>query len=431
MISEALLHYVWKNKIFSSFNFQTTHGKVLQIIHPGYSHQDAGPDFKQAILKIGDIIWAGDVEIHISSSDWYKHNHHLDEKYNSVILHVVYHFDKDVLIHNKEIIPTFEIQNFISKELLCKYDSLFQSVQTIPCAQFVKNFINNPSDKSQLFFSQLYNRNLIDRLEEKQKMIFKILENSSNDWNETIFKLLTKNFGFKTNDNAFELLSKSIPFKVVKYHSNNHLQIYALLFGQSGLLEDQSEDEYYNALQNEYQYLRKLYRLIPIFKKNWNLLRLRPQNFPCIRLAQLSEILHHSPELFSCIENHTEMNQFETLFINETDQYWENHFHFKKQTHIHSTLLGKPTFQLLMINTIIPLFYAYGTFSGNLDFKDKALDLLSKIEPENNKIVRLYKELGFPVSSAFDSQAILEISKSYCEKKLCLECGIGKKILSE
>ncbi|PKP21213.1 MAG: DUF2851 domain-containing protein [Bacteroidetes bacterium HGW-Bacteroidetes-20] len=431
MISEALLHFVWKNKIYSSFNFKTTHGKELQIIHPGYSHQDAGPDFKQAILKIDGIIWAGDVEIHISSSEWYKHNHHFDDKYNSVILHVVYNFDKEVFINNNEMIPSFEIQNYISNELLLKYDTLFQSYQTIPCALFVKNFTTLVSDQNQIFFSQLYQRVLIDRLEEKQKTIFKILDHSSNDWNETIFKMLTKNFGFKTNDNAFELLSKSISFKILKYHSHNHLQIYALIFGQSGLLDDQREDEYYNTLQNEYQYLRKLYKLIPIQKKNWNLLRLRPHNFPCIRLAQLSEILHHSPDLFSRIENHTEMNQYEKIFVNDTDMYWKTHFHFGKTTQSHTTSIGKPTFYLLMINTIIPLLYAYGTFTGNYEFKDKALDLLSKIEPENNKIIRLYKNLGFPVTSSFDSQAILEMAKSYCNKKLCLECGIGKKILSE
>lgn len=431
MISEALLHYVWKHSIYTSFNFQTTQGKVIQIIHPGFAHQDAGPDFKQAVIKIDDIIWAGDVEIHINSSDWYKHNHQQDVKYNSVILHVVYVFDKEVFIDLKEPIPTFELQHYISTDLLEKYETLSRSVYSIPCTQFIKKFTTSSIEYSQLYFSSLYNRVLVDRMEEKQKMIFNILKNSNSDWNEAVFKLLTINFGFKTNSVAFELLTKSISFKIIKSHSNNHLQVYALLFGQSGLLEDQREDEYYKKLQDEYQYLRKLYRLVPIHQKNWNLLRLRPQNFPCIRIAQLCEIIHHSPDLFFRIENHTETAQFEQLFINETDPYWQVHYHFEKKTKSHSTSIGKSTFELLMINTIIPVLYAYGTFSGMEEFKEKALDLLLKIEPENNKIIRLYKEIGFPVNTASDSQAILEISKSYCQKKLCLECGIGMKIISE
>lgn len=429
MISEKLLHYVWKNTIYSTFNFQSTKGNSLQIIHPGYPHQDAGPDFKQAIIKIDDIIWAGDVEIHINSSDWYKHNHQQDEKYKSVILHVVYAFDQEVFINNVEPITTFELQHYISKQMLENYSELIHSNFQLPCFQRVQTIKQESSDYSQLLFSSLYSRMIAERVEERQKTIFQIVNQSHGDWNETLFKLIAINFGFKTNSPAFEMLSKSIPYKYLKAHSNNHLQVYALLFGQSGMLEEQIEDDYYQTLQNEYFYLRRLYKLVPIHPKNWNLLRLRPQNFPCIRIAQLSEVIHHFPELFYRIENHTEKAQFEKLFILETDPYWQTHYHFGKKSKEHTTIIGKSTFDLLMINSIIPALYAYGTFSGKDELQERAIDLLTQIEPEQNTILKTYQEIGFPINNAFESQAILQLSKMYCKKKECLECSIGQKML--
>lgn len=430
MISEKLLHYVWKNNIYSTFNFQSTKGNSLKIIHPGYPHQDAGPDFKQAIIKIDDIIWAGDVEIHLNSSDWYKHNHQLDEKYRSVILHVVYSFDQEVFINNVEPITTFELKHYISKHLLENYSEIIHSNFKLPCYQFVQNATKESVEYSKLLFSSLYTRMIAERIEERQQNIFQIVNQCHGDWNEAIFRLVATNFGFKTNNPAFEMLSKSIPFKYLKIHSKNHIQVYALLFGQAGMLDEQLEDDYYKILQNEYFYLKRLYKLVPIHPKNWNLLRLRPQNFPCIRIAQLCEVIHHYPELFYRIENHTEKAQFEKIFVLETDPYWQNHFHFGKMSKVHSTIIGKSTFDLLMINSILPALYAYGVFCGKDELQERAIDLLSQIEPEQNAILSSYHEIGFPINNAFESQAILQLSKKYCKKKECLECLIGQKMLT-
>lgn len=430
MNSEFLLHYIWKNSIFSNFNFQTTAGETLKIIHPGYTHQDAGPDFKQAIIKINQILWAGDVEIHIRTSDWFKHKHHQDQKYNSVILHVVYEDDLPDVKETQEKFPILELKNYIDKQVIQNYESIYKSTQPLPCKTFIQNKIEQNDDYLKLIFSHLYSKLITERLEYKQTQINKIYTETKGDWNETIFRMLAINFGFKTNQPAFELLSKSIPFKVLRNHSNNHLQVYALLFGQSGMLENLlDEDTYYTTLQREYLYLKKKYNLIPIHIKNWNLLRLRPLNFPCIRIAQLCEIIHHYPQLFTQIENHTEMAQFEHIFIHKPDPYWEHHYHFGSQSSEHSVLIGKSTFNLLMINTIIPVLFTYGAFSGRIDLQERSMDLYSVIEAESNHLITTYKESGFPVFTSFDSQAILHLSKHYCQLKKCLDCSLGQKII--
>lgn len=431
MNSEYLLHYIWKNSIFTSFNFQTADGESLQIIHPGYAHQDAGPDFKQAIIKINQIVWAGDVEIHIRTSDWYKHHHHQDEKYNSIILHVVYEHDLSQIKASHHNFPVLELKHYISKQMLENYELMSRSTHPLPCKSFIIRKKDRDENYLKLLFSSLYSRMIAERLNEKQSSIYNIYTEVKGDWNETIFRLLASNFGFKTNQPAFELMSKSIPFRILRNHSDNHFQIYALLFGQSGMLQEQLDDDtYYTALQNEYLYLKKKYKLVPIHVKNWNLLRLRPSNFPCIRIAQLCEIVHHYPQLFTYIENHTEIAQFEQIFISKPDPYWETHYHFGKESGNHSVLLGRTAFILLTINTIIPILYAYGTFSGRSDLQERAIDLYSELEPESNHLITQYRESGFLISSAYDTQAILHLSKKYCTLKKCLECTVGQKIIS-
>lgn len=431
MNSEYLLHYIWKNSIFTTFDFQTTAGESLKIVHPGYSHQDAGPDFKQAIIKISQILWAGDVEIHIRTSDWFKHKHQQDQKYNSVILHVVYEDDLPDVKEANQKFPVLELKKYIDPQVISNYETIYKSPLTLPCKSFIKNNIEHNKDRINLIFSDLYSKLITERLEYKQSQINRIYTETKGDWNETIFRLLAINFGFKTNQPAFELMSKSIPYKVLRNHSNNHLQVYALLFGQSGMLEDQmDDDDYYVTLQNEYFYLKKKYNLVPIHIKNWNLLRLRPSNFPCIRIAQLCEVVHHYPQLFSHIENHTEIAQFEHIFLARPDPYWENHYHFGTISGNHSVLIGKSTFNLLMINTIIPVLFTYGTFSGRVDIQERSLDLYSVLDAESNHLISSYKESGFSVVTSFDSQAIIHLSKYYCQPKKCLECPLGQKIIS-
>ncbi|MEG2070102.1 MAG: DUF2851 family protein, partial [Bacteroidales bacterium] len=384
-MTEDFLHYIWKNRLFNSSDLHTTDGHCLTIIGTGFPHHDAGPDFKQAIVKIGEITWVGDVEIHINSSDWVKHHHQDDPKYLTVTLHVVFNHDSEIYRTAQERFPTLELKNLIEPSLWQGYCKLALSEQTIACAAEITNI-------SSLQFASLCSSMVIDRLLNKQKMIFEMLEHCRYDWNETFFRLLTLSFGFKINVAAFELLGKSLPFKYLIKHANTKLQTYALVFGQSGLLEEKkTEDLYYVSLQNEYQYLKNKYQLIPIDKKCWNLLRLRPLNFPCIRLAQLCEIVHRHPLLFKRI---TEENKIENYFdwLGCTPHlYWENHFYFGKLSKKHQASIGKEAIELIIINTIVPALFAYGYFAGEEQYQEKAVSLLEKLHFENNYITRRYQ----------------------------------------
>jgi hypothetical protein len=423
-MTESFLHYVWKNKIFRFLDLKTTDDEDLKIIHPGFPHQDAGPDFKQAIIKIGAITWAGDVEIHVNSSDWIKHRHQLDPKYQSVALHVVYNNDCIINRSDREHISTLELKSYIPIKVIEEYQKLSLSDNLLPCKTEVKNF---PA----LQFSSFLSGIAVDRLLGKQNSIFEILRNCSGDWNETFFRLLGVNFGFKTNAPAFDLLGKSIPYKILCNHANNRLQLYSIIFGQAGMLEKELDDDYYIQLQDEYRFLRYKYDLIPIHKKNWNYLRLRPSNFPCIRLAQFSEIIYNTSDV---LNKYLFTGEFDSLLKNfkkEPHEYWKTHYHFGKCTAEHPVNLGKKTENLIFINTLIPLLFAFGTFSGEEKIQEKAIGLLENIDFEENRTTKCYKSAGFPAGNALYSQAILELHQHYCLKKKCLDCALGSFIIKK
>ena len=421
-MTESFLHYVWKNKIFQFLDLKTTDNEDIKIIHPGFPHQDAGPDFKQAIVRIGGITWAGDVEIHVNSSDWLKHRHQFDPKYQSVALHVVYNFDCIIKRSEYEHISTLELKNYIPDKVIEEYQKLSLSDNILPCRLEVKNF-------SALQFSSFLSGIAMDRMLGKQNCIFEIVRNCSEDWNESFFRLLAVNFGFKTNAPAFELLGRSLPYKILCKHSNSRLQIYSMIFGQAGMLEDELDDPYFIQLQNEYQYLRYKYKLSSIHKKSWNYLRLRPQNFPCIRLAQFSEIIYNTSDF---LYKYLFTGDFESLievFKKEPHVYWKTHYHFGKITAEHNVSLGKKTENLIFINTLIPLLFAFGTFRGDERIQEKAILLLENIDFEENRTTVFYKEAGFPADNALFSQAILELHQRYCLAKKCLDCALGSFII--
>lgn len=423
-MTESFLHYVWKNKIFRFLDLKTTDNEDLKIIHPGFPHQDAGPDFKQAIIKIGAITWAGDVEIHVNSSDWIKHKHQFDPKYQSVALHVVYNNDCIINRSDREHISTLELKSYIPIKVIEEYQKLSLSNNLLPCKAEVKNF---PA----LQFSSFLSGIAVDRLLGKQNSIFEILRNCSGDWNETFFRLLGVNFGFKTNAPAFDLLGKSIPYKILCNHANNRLQLYSIIFGQAGMLEEELDDDYYIQLQDEYRFLRYKYDLIPIHKKNWNYLRLRPSNFPCIRLAQFSEIIYNTTDVLNKYLFTGEFDSLLNAFKREPHEYWKTHYHFGKCTTEHPVNLGKKTENLIFINTLIPLLFAFGTFSGEDKIQEKAIGLLENIDFEENMTTQCYKSAGFPAGNALYSQAILELHQHYCLKKKCLDCALGSFIIKK
>ena len=423
MLSEKLLHYVWKNQWFAKENLKTVHNQSLTIINQGFPHQDAGPDFKQAIIQIDGVTWAGNVEIHIRSSDWYKHQHQNDMKYNSVILHVVYEHDQEVFIEPNNPLPTLELQPLISSQLLLRYSQLVNALRPLPCEAYLEKI---PPLTLLAFFTRL----TFDRLIRKQSQIFEILHGFSEDWEQTLFYVLCQSFGFKTNAPAFEMLGKALPYKILKKHADSHLQVSALIFGQAGMLEEEAEDAYYQTLQNEYLYLKAKYKLVSIPAKCWNLLRLRPHNFPCIRLAQLGEIIFKHHDLFEKISMPKDIAYFQKIFINKPNEYWDTHYYFGKTSQKAEKVMGARSFHLLLINALIPFLYSFGTFSGNEKLQEYCMSLLELLPFEENHLTKRYQTCGFCAETASHSQALLELHHEYCEKKRCIECGVGQRIVS-
>ncbi len=423
MITENFLHFVWLHQAFHKKNLTSVTGQRLKVVRQGFTHHDAGPDFKQAIIKIDDMVWAGDIEIHIKSSDWLRHRHQNDEKYNSVILHVVFYHDINIYYNENEEIITLALHDKIPKDMIKNYQNFTEKNSPIPCEK-------NLSLVNHSFLSNYLIRLVNERLKDRQLEFYEILKRYQYNWHELLFHVLVMNFGFKTNTVAFELLAKSLPYKRILECSHAKLQIYAIIFGQAGMLNEEiPEDKYYQNLQSEYFYLRKKYKLTSIHVKTWNLLRLRPSNFPCIRLAQLCEVMHHSSELFYTILNNGSLSQIESLFQNKPDRYWDTHYYFGKESKRHSSKLGRHGWQLIVINTIIPVLYAYGTYLDNPIFQEKAATFLEMLPFENNFVATKFKQIGFPHLSAVHSQGVLQLSKKYCMEERCLECAIGKKLI--
>jgi hypothetical protein len=423
MITEKLLHAVWKNQWFAKEQLQTVKNQSISIINQGFLHQDAGPDFKQAIIKIGDVTWAGNVEIHIKSSDWYKHYHQNDLKYNSVILHVVYEHDQEVFITHDTPLPTLELRSLLSSQLLLRYSQLLNSSVLLPCTAYIEKL--HP-----LTLQSFLTRLSFDRFMRKKAQVFEILHSFSEDWEQAMFYTLCQSFGFKTNAPAFEMLGKTLPYKIIKRHTSSHLQVAALIFGQAGMLEEQLDEAYYQSLQQEFLYFRAKYKLVPIDRKNWNLLRLRPKNFPCIRLAQLVEILCQNPDLFTMLIARRKPDYFRNIFIKKPNDYWITHYYFGKRSRSSDKIMGEKSFQLIIINALIPFLYSYSTFIGNENLQEYSMRLLELLPFEENNITKKYQQLGFCAAHAGDSQAILELRNEYCEKKRCLDCSVGRMIVT-
>lgn len=422
-MQESFFHYLWKHRLYDFVNLKTTAGEDVSVIHPGFSHVHAGPDFKQALIKIDDVTWAGDVEIHVHSSDWLKHEHQHDPKYQSIILHVVYNHDTEIGRESGGVFPTLELKNYVSQKIIDRYRELSLSENVLPCRNQLEYI-------DRLNFTSFLSGLAMERLINRQNVIFEILRQCENSWEETFYRLLLIGFGFKTNATAFELLGKSLPFKYLKRHLTVKLQLYALVFGQAGMLEkSEDNDSYFQILQSEYQYLKHKYGIFPIQEKSWNYLRLRPPNFPCIRLAQLCELLYRIPNLFHLLIHDENITNYNALLSHPPDEYWQTHFYFGKTTKKKNVTLGKDATDLLLINTVVPALFAYATFHGEEKLQIRAMSILENIEFESNSVTKIYKEAGFPSEGALYSQAILELNKRYCPQKQCLKCSIGSAIL--
>ncbi len=421
---EDFLHYLWRMKRFDLENLRTTQGEKITINQFGSHNHDAGPDFLNARVTIGETLWAGNVEIHINSSDWNVHGHQSDKAYENVILHVVFEEDKPILRPSGERIPCLELRKRIPPNLHKTYLKLLNNEHWIPCQH---HFYSVADMTKNLWLDRM----LVERLERKTEDISTILKQNKNNWEETFYRSLAKNFGVKVNAFPFEMLAQSLPLLTLAKHKSNHLQIEALLFGQSGLLEEELQDAYPNQLKKEYDFLRKKHSLSPIPSQSWRFLRMRPANFPTIRLAQFATLIYQSVHLFSKILEAETVKEIEALFSITLHDYWKTHYVFDKESEARNKTLGRSTIHLFIINTIVPFLFLYGKEKVEESYKDKAFRLLEELKPEKNSIINGWKALGMEPDSAYQSQALLELKNEYCNATRCLQCGIGNKILRQ
>jgi hypothetical protein len=403
-MQESFLHYIWQFQYFDKTDLATTQGESLQIVRPGIHNTNAGPDFSDAKVRIGLMSWAGNVEIHVSSSEWETHRHHKDRAYDSVVLHVVWTDDKPVTLEDGSLLPTLALKGKIDTQLLTRYRKLMGTSFVIPCA---RQFSNVPG----IIKLSMLDRVLVERLEEKSKSVIELLEYNNHDWDETTYQLLAKNFGFKVNGQPFFQLSKGLPYKYLARHADNPKQVEALLFGQAGFLDEAAGDSYHRYLRREHKMLATKYSLFEAKMKasQWKFLRLRPANFPTVRLKQFCVLVCQKKNIFSRI---IELENYSSAY-----QLFE------------AGDMGPTSIDNIIINTVAPLLVAYGRRQGDNSWLERAQKILESVGAENNRILRSWAALGLDVKNAFDSQALIQLFNSYCVPRRCLDCSIGACLL--
>ena len=420
---ENFLHYVWQFRSFDHTNLQTVQNENLKILHPGFLNNNAGPDFSNAKIHIGEAIWAGNVEIHIKSSDWIKHHHQSDGSYDSVILHVVYENDVPIKRTDGSVVPVLELKNRIADGLIKKYENLFLNLTDFPCIAQIKNV-----DK--LVVDSFLLRTLIERFKQKTDAVFETLNELNGNWDETFYRFMARNFGFKVNALPFELFAKAIPQHIYSRHKDNPLQIEALVFGSAGFLNDRFNEEYPQQLKREFGFLQKKYNIKPIESSIWKFMRMRPQNFPTLRLAQFAALIVKTNHLFSKIMEIDDVTALRKLFENlPVNTYWNTHFHFKKQASGTNVQLGKASVNNILLNTVALFLFAYGKYTATQFYINRAVKLLESLPAEQNAIIGKFVEAGVKIGNASGSQGIMQLKKQYCDEKKCMSCGIGVKIM--
>jgi hypothetical protein len=422
---EEFLHFIWQFRLYGAQKLRTTTGELIEVLQQGTLNKNAGPDFNKAKLIIGDTTWVGNVEIHIKSSDWLLHNHQIDSAYENVILHVVYEDDEPIFRKDGTILPVLILKGLFPLHLLDNYEQLITSTNNFPCEKQIHTV-------DEFLINGFLARVLVERLEQKSTEVYAKLATLKGDWDETFYHFMARNFGFKVNAIPMEMLAQSLPQQLFAKHKDNPLQIEALIFGQAGFLSQNFEDEYPNQLKREYQFLQKKYSLKPIDISLWKFMRMRPQNFPTLRLAQFAALIVNSNHLFSKILVMRDYRNSQVLFENlPVHPFWETHYHFNKQADKVSLQLGKSSIQNILINTLSLFLFAYGKALDQENFVTRSFYLLENIPAENNAIIKQYEDAGVLVKNAFNSQAILQLKKKYCNEKKCLTCGIGIKLLKQ
>ena len=417
---EQLLHYVWKHKIFPLKELKTTTGQQVEVIDTGLANTDAGPDFFNAKLKLDGVLWIGNIEIHERSSDWFKHGHHADAGYNSVILHIASEIDTEISRSNGERIP--QIQLICPEAVRTNYKELLETDSYPPCYRIIPSL---PPFTAHSWMTALQ----MERFEQKATLLKERLKRCQGNWEDAFFITLARNFGFGLNGDAFETWAHRLPFRAVDKHRNDLFQIEAIFFGQAGILEDSDGDGYYLRLKKEYTYLQHKFGLIPMDASLWRFLRLRPANFPHIRIAQLACLYHRAYGLLSRIMETETLQGVRDILKGGTSEYWLTHYTFGGSSPSRPKTLSNTSLDLLIINTVVTFLYAYGLHKGNRVLCARAGSFLEELKAENNYITRMWEQCGMKASNAADSQALIQLKKEYCDKKKCLYCRIGYEYL--
>ncbi|WP_179008544.1 DUF2851 family protein [Winogradskyella forsetii] len=421
-MQEDFLHYIWKHKAFDSSHLKTTKGDLIRISNLGQHNHNAGPDFFNAQLSIAEQFWAGNVEIHIKSSDWYVHHHETDKAYDNVILHVVWEHDTEIFRQDNSEIPTLELKHYVDKNLIHNYQKLIRSKTWINCE-------TSFSEVDDFLLNNWLERLYIERLERKSETIQQLLKASNNDWEAVLFQMLLKNFGLKVNGEPFLSLANSIEFSVVRKLQNDVLDLEALLFGQSGLLsEEQIEEAYYTNLKHRYGFLKQKFNLDSHGVLPLQFFRLRPPNFPTIRLSQFANLYSLEQNLFSKIIQFNTRDEFYDFFNLGVTGFWRSHYTFGKSSKVSKKTLTKSFIDLLIINTLIPLKFSYAKAQGKT-VEDEVFQLIKELKIENNSIVSKFLDLKLIEKNALNSQALLELKQNYCDKNKCLQCAIGNSLI--
>ena len=421
---EKLMQYVWKHRLWRSEDMVTNTGKKVRVVDPGLLNTDAGPDFFNAKIEIDGHMWVGNVEMHYRATDWKRHHHDSDKAYDSVILHVVAKDDAPVRRTNGELIPQLVLE--VSPQFNADYASLVGATIEVPCATKIKQVPH-------LTIVEWVEGLAFERLHGKVERIHQLLDSFNGRWEDVCYVTLARNFGFGINNDAFERLARRTPLRLLGKHSDSVLQIEALLFGQAGMLDAQKPgmDSYYNQLCTEYAFLSNKFQLTPMEKESWKLFRIRPQNFPYRRIAMLAQFIEGGFRMMNRILEAEGEKEMRALFEVELSGYWTKHYTFGKPNERATATLSRSSIDIILINTVAPLLYAYGELTGNYEMTDKAIKLLEDLRAESNSIVSHFVAYGIDCPDALTSQALVQLKREYCDARKCIYCKIGHHLLSK
>ncbi|MBO9202214.1 MULTISPECIES: DUF2851 family protein [Niastella] len=417
-MTERLLQYLWQFQYYNKQSSILDNGDIFQVIHPGRFNTNQGPDFLEAKIRIEDTLWVGHVEVHVKTSDWYRHAHQFDRNYDNVVLHVVWEND---LPERDTRIPVFSMHSKVSMLLLEQYKYWMDSAGFIACGNQIR-------DVSRIIWISWRERLLAERMQRKSAMVFSFLLQTHQHWEETFWWLLARNFGAALNFEPFEAMAKTLPVTLLARYKNQLPVLEALLLGQCGLLEGDFEEAYPIRLQRDYLHVKAKYKLQPV-RQSVHFLRTRPVNFPTIRLAQLARLLYRSSHLFTFIKETAQLSDIRNWLAVTASEFWDEHYTFQKSSVHRSKKLGNQMIDILIINTVVPILFAYGLLHNEEQYKNRALNWLDELDPEVNAITNSFTDLGIVNKSACDSQALLELKGHYCDVKRCLDCAMGNTLL--